>query len=317
MARTGVTREQIFDTADTLVREGQTPTVVAVRKRLGGGSPNTITPWLAEWKEQHKMQHVDELPPLPEAVESAMRQVWGVAWKETQTLLEAEREALNTSRKEVERERAEMLGEIERMDKDLDRVNGEIRIGAEALEVERRSHAQTQAEVKEACAVAAERKKQIENQENEIRMTRHDAQEVGAKMIRLEAELTHSTKDVERERRLRDETGRQVEQLRDHATRLQAELESAKRHAKESKGIADKSGKKVQRLEDSLDKERQAKEKAEKTAADLRVEVASLTERAAQAHGLTGMVKELQMRLADLAEGRHDAKKKASSKAGV
>ena len=34
MARPGVTREQVFETADALVREGQNPTVVAVRTRL-------------------------------------------------------------------------------------------------------------------------------------------------------------------------------------------------------------------------------------------------------------------------------------------
>jgi hypothetical protein len=50
MAQAGVTREQVFETADALVREGQNPTVVAVRTRLGGGSPNTITPLLGEWK---------------------------------------------------------------------------------------------------------------------------------------------------------------------------------------------------------------------------------------------------------------------------
>jgi len=44
MARAGVTREQVFETADALVREGQNPTVVAVRTRLGGGSPTPSTP---------------------------------------------------------------------------------------------------------------------------------------------------------------------------------------------------------------------------------------------------------------------------------
>jgi Plasmid replication region DNA-binding N-term len=43
MPRAGITREQVFETADGLVREGQNPTVVSVRARLGGGSPNTIT----------------------------------------------------------------------------------------------------------------------------------------------------------------------------------------------------------------------------------------------------------------------------------
>ena len=46
MARPGMTREQVFEVADALVREGQSPTVVAVRTRLGGGSPNTINPLL-------------------------------------------------------------------------------------------------------------------------------------------------------------------------------------------------------------------------------------------------------------------------------
>ena len=40
MARSGVTREQVFESADALVREGRNPTVVAVRTRLGGGSPS-------------------------------------------------------------------------------------------------------------------------------------------------------------------------------------------------------------------------------------------------------------------------------------
>ena len=39
MPRVGVTREQVFEAAEGLLREGQNPTVMAVRTRLGGGSP--------------------------------------------------------------------------------------------------------------------------------------------------------------------------------------------------------------------------------------------------------------------------------------
>ena len=70
MARSGVTREQVFETADALVREGQNPTVVAVRTRLGGGSPNTITPLLAEWKALHDTQQAASIPAPPEPVEA-------------------------------------------------------------------------------------------------------------------------------------------------------------------------------------------------------------------------------------------------------
>ncbi len=81
MARTGVTREQVFEAADALTREGQGPTVVSVRTRLGGGSPNTIAPLLAEWKSLQEGRQAAAMPGVPEPVEAVMRQVWGVAWQ--------------------------------------------------------------------------------------------------------------------------------------------------------------------------------------------------------------------------------------------
>lgn len=65
MARPGVTREHVFAAADALVQEGQSPTVVAVRTRLGGGSPNTITPLLAEWGGVQDNAATQALPALP------------------------------------------------------------------------------------------------------------------------------------------------------------------------------------------------------------------------------------------------------------
>ncbi|MCB1882126.1 MAG: DNA-binding protein, partial [Gammaproteobacteria bacterium] len=75
MARPGVTREMIFEAADAIAREGRTPTVLAIRERLGGGSPNTISPHLVAWKEQNEAKPAESLPPLPDSVQSAMRQV--------------------------------------------------------------------------------------------------------------------------------------------------------------------------------------------------------------------------------------------------
>ena len=84
MARSGVRPEQVFATAEALVREGQNPTVMAVRTRLGGGSPNTITPLLAEWKALHEKSQAAAIPAPPEPVEAVLRQVWGavrVVWE--------------------------------------------------------------------------------------------------------------------------------------------------------------------------------------------------------------------------------------------
>ena len=66
-----------FDLGPVREIEGATPTVMAVRKRLGGGSPNNIAKWLGEWKAQNETTRVEALPPLPEPVEAATRQVWG------------------------------------------------------------------------------------------------------------------------------------------------------------------------------------------------------------------------------------------------
>jgi hypothetical protein len=46
--------EQIRDAAQALVDAGRSPTVIAVRNRLGGGSPRTIASVLAHW---HAQQH--------------------------------------------------------------------------------------------------------------------------------------------------------------------------------------------------------------------------------------------------------------------
>jgi chromosome segregation ATPase len=301
MGRPGITKEQVFEASSAIAREGQTPTVVLVRTRLGGGSPNNITKWLNEWKESNEIRKVESLPPLPEGVESAMRQVWGAAWKDAQAQLEGEREALNTARKDIEQERNQMLAEIERLDGDLDQARDEIRAGAEALEQERREHDRTKGEVREAIAVATERSHRIQAQESELRETRHRSHDAEAKASRLEADLAHANRETERERERQAEIQRQADRLQadlarvqGEAERLKAELESAQRHAKEARAIADTAGKKVQKLETALDEERQARAGAEKVAADLRVEAATLAERAAHAEELRGLVNSLQ-----------------------
>jgi chromosome segregation ATPase len=182
MARSGVTREQVFETADALVREGQNPTVVAVRTRLGGGSPNTITPLLAEWKELNEARQAQAMPQVPEPVEAVMRQVWGAAWQQAQAQLEGERKALGSARKEIEKERAEMLAEIGRMDSEMGAVRESIRQGAEALEAERRAHEQTKSEAREARALADEREKRITAQDQELQDLRRQVE-----VLRIEA----------------------------------------------------------------------------------------------------------------------------------
>jgi hypothetical protein len=191
MARAGVTREQVFETADALVREGQNPTVVAVRTRLGGGSPNTITPLLAEWKTLNEHKRAEPLPSVPEPVEAVMRQVWGTAWQQAQAQLEGEREALSLARKEIERERAEMLAEIARMDADLATARDTIRERGEAVEAERRAHEQTKSEAREARALAEEREKRSAAQDQELAALRGQIEALRIEAATLAERASH------------------------------------------------------------------------------------------------------------------------------
>jgi chromosome segregation ATPase len=297
MARPGVTREQVFETAEVLAAAGVTPTVVAVRTRLGGGSPNNIAPWLAEWKAQREHKQAEVLPPLPEAVESAMRQVWGVAWKASQVQLEAERQALAELRNGLERERTEMLAEIQRLDSALDEAQAETRQTAETLEAERRAHEQTRTEVREVRVIAAEREKRIEDQAGELREARQQVAEVSGQTSRLEADLEHARADLERAKaqaaKLRDaQTALVAERDRALAEReqLSKEVDTVHETARQAKAGLDLGAKRIQKLEEALEEERRARTATEKALSDLRVEVATLTERAAQADGLRALL---------------------------
>jgi chromosome segregation ATPase len=297
MARPGITREQVFEAAEALAAEGATPTVVAVRTRLGGGSPNNITPWLAQWKAQHATQRAEVLPPLPDAVESAMRQVWGAAWKASQVQLEAEREALGAVRKEIERERAEMLGEIGRLDGQLDEARAETPRIADALAAERRAHEQTRAEVRETRAIAAEREKRIEEQAGELREVRHALDAATSAATRLEADLEHARAELERAKaqalKWREcQTALVAERDRAVAERerLAREVAAGQETAKQAKAALDLGAKKIQKLEEALDAERRARAAAETALGERRIELATLAERAARADELRVLI---------------------------
>jgi chromosome segregation ATPase len=307
MARPGVTREQVFEAADALLREGQTPTVVGVRTKLGGGSPNTITPLLAEWKAQNETRRVEALPPLPEPIESAMRQVWGTAWQSAQAQLEGEREALAKAREGIEQERNQMLAEISRLDNALEEALEETRKTTEALDAERRAHDGTRAEVREAKAIGEERNRRIEDQGGELRELRRQLGEATAQASKLEGEgaslrsaLSTAQAEIKELKeaqamltRERDQFRTDLDRARGENEGLSRDLDAAKETAKQAKTALDVGGKRIEKLEAALEEERQARTAAERAAAELRVEVATLKERASQADELRRLLEDL------------------------
>jgi chromosome segregation ATPase len=125
MARAGITQEQVLEAAQALLEEGITPTVAAVRERLGSGSYTTISAHLAEWRSQNT-QAPANIPEMPERVRTALNQVWAQAAAAAQEGLETQRQALEAMRRELDKERADMGAEIERLERAQEQAQEQI-----------------------------------------------------------------------------------------------------------------------------------------------------------------------------------------------
>jgi chromosome segregation ATPase len=317
MARPGVTREQVFETCDALVREGQNPTIVSVRARLGGGSPNTIAPLLAEWKSLHEQKQAASLPPVPEPVEAVMRQVWGVAWQESQGQLTGEREALARARRDLEQERAEMLAEIGKLDGELDALREELRQGREALEAERQASAQARSQASEARAVGQERGERIAAQEAALEEVRRQLDGATQKASRLEAERDQARTEAEAlrealatERRTHEDARAALHEaqalIAERAARGVAQDEEIKALHRQIETLGsqrqglqserDQLARELEAIAQHAEADRAARAELEQTLNALRIEAATLTERAAHAEELRTLVRSLQER---------------------
>lgn len=104
---------RIIEAIEKLEAEGVSPTQVAVREALGGGSFATIGPVLKEWKESKKEDHALAEVQVPEAITERLEQLQGAVWQaavdEAERRLSAEREALKVAQDKAASEAAEQL----------------------------------------------------------------------------------------------------------------------------------------------------------------------------------------------------------------
>jgi len=75
-----ISREDVFQSADALLVQGDRPTIDRVRMKLGRGSPNTINDHLDAWwlKLGARLRDIpgQEFPQVPERVSQALLQLW-------------------------------------------------------------------------------------------------------------------------------------------------------------------------------------------------------------------------------------------------
>lgn len=181
MARQGISREQVFETATALADEGIQPTVKLVRDRIGG-SFSTITPHLAAWKEERGGRQVTSIPDMPESVAAVCRTIWAAAWKAGQDAIQTERDGLTSARRDMERERVELTLEITDLETKL-----------ESVETERETLARKVVELDQVRATMLHEVSglRVENARLEERVanTANRAEELRVQVERLESEL--------------------------------------------------------------------------------------------------------------------------------
>lgn len=137
MARPGIADTQVVEAAEALLREGSDVTVAAVRERIGSGSYSTINAALSKWRQEQGNRSPANLPDMPQAVVSALKQVWAIAWQSTQELIAAEREALEVMRRQMLQEQRDMEAEIARLEAEGQQAKAKAMDLERSLEEER------------------------------------------------------------------------------------------------------------------------------------------------------------------------------------
>jgi uncharacterized phage infection (PIP) family protein YhgE len=114
-----ISKDDVFKVADAIDAAGQSPTLAAVRKALGGGSFTTISQPLNEWKARKIAKEVVHRDPPPAAIHDQLNEmgleIWSQAIGLANARLDAERQALDESRAEIEaatREASEMADQV-------------------------------------------------------------------------------------------------------------------------------------------------------------------------------------------------------------
>ncbi|WP_455287365.1 DNA-binding protein [Cupriavidus necator] len=90
----GITRDDVWQAADSLLKAGQRPTIERIRLHLGRGSPNTVSPHLDAWFAAlggriQDPQGFAPAPGCPEPVTEAARYLWEAAQQVAKASAEA------------------------------------------------------------------------------------------------------------------------------------------------------------------------------------------------------------------------------------
>lgn len=131
MARKGISKDQVFNSANAIKARGIEPTITLIRNELGEGSFSTISQHLAAWKTQdQEVIEVSEIPPnVEEAVLQACATVWNICQKESSKEVKAAKQeakdSISSIKNDLElatKENEELSQEVAKLEKLLEQA---------------------------------------------------------------------------------------------------------------------------------------------------------------------------------------------------
>jgi hypothetical protein len=227
MARTGVTQDQVFAAAETLVRAGERPSIERVRALLGTGSPNTVLKLLDQWWSELGRRLSDRedtlsLPGAPAEVADLASTLWNTALHHAKAL--AENDQLR-ARNELTDERVALAHREATM-------HEELQAGRRELEQQRQAMAITEARLVELQRLADQQATQladVQRQRDRLFLdcdaVRERAGNAEAKLLKQMADAAAERQALEAHQRVNENRWSQdVDRARQEAIKLQARV---------------------------------------------------------------------------------------------
>lgn len=284
MARIGITYEQVSAAADAIIGEGSQPTIDAVRKRIGTGSPNTVHRHLTAWRAARPQATVaaPELPAsLTTAIATEIERAAASARAEVESKLvqsQAEAAELADAGESLETERDELLEQVAELTTERDTLAGKADqqtadIKAQAERIEREQQAAEAARVDLAKA-------QLKIESSAERLG-----EQAAEIERLRAAL-----DLESKARITSEQqaavlSAKLESMTERATKAEARTELAEKQSQQNAQELNSARNQVQAQQIALDTAAREIEDVRRQIKDVRIEAKKAGEEAAELRG--------------------------------
>lgn len=166
MARTIVTKDLVFEAIEELLKNNEDPSIINVRKNIGGGSYSTIKLYIDEWLIQRKL--LDNQVPVPDELSAKVKEfasgLWNFALTYDNKRFLQEREDMNLQVAQVKKDLDSAMQAITHLEGTIERLEQQLTDAQEGATTAQEKAAQYQAEARAAEARASELERQMAEQ---------------------------------------------------------------------------------------------------------------------------------------------------------